>query len=90
MGLVDTRRADLGGLLLGSQLTRMNRLLWIDGAGVVGRNLFPQLDDFALHLGVAAALADSLEVGFNFAVEFQSTTSGTVGPGVLSHIASKL
>jgi hypothetical protein len=64
------------------------------GAGR-GRNVgtsdeFPQFNDLALHFRVPTPLPDASEVGFDFAVQFQSTTSAAGGERILYNVAPEL
>ena len=52
--------------------------------------LLPQRDDLALHLGVALALADALEVDVDAAVEVAATTARAWFEGVLDDVAFQL
>ena len=46
----------------------MRRLL-ADRATLRTRNLFPELDNLMFHLGVATSFSDTLEIGFDLAIE---------------------
>lgn len=54
------------------------------------RDIATQFLYFLFHLGMLTALADTLEVGFDLAVEFQTDASGAAREGVLDNIASQL
>lgn len=53
-------------------------------------DLLPKLDYLSLHLCIPASLPNTLKIGFNFAIEFQSATAGAVHPRVLDHITPQL
>lgn len=86
------------GFLFGSVLGRLYGRRWLllllghgrDSIRLDVGNLFPQLDDLSFHLRIATALPNSLEVGFDFTVKFQATTTGAVHPWVLNYIAAQL
>lgn len=91
--LVSSNRTDLRFKLRG-QLGLLKRLLRLrhgrDGVRLNICDLLSEFDYFPFHFRIPAALPDSLEVGFNFTIKFQSTTPRARRVGVLNHIASKL
>lgn len=89
--MVDSR-ANLAGRFLLGRLNRRQRcrLRLRHSPSLHSSNLLSQLDDLAFHLGVATAFPNPFEVGFDFTIQLQTTTSGAIRPRVLNNITSEL